>query len=141
MKGPFSGGYPKAETLVQKRSGRLRAYAVPSQPRPARRTTKFKCRNCGQRVRVDSALQRRTITCPTCSESIPAPQPGRLWLEICGGILIFMVGVGFGHGPFARHWLPVAAPGAVMQQHGKKAPASKESAQQPGWFASQEDGN
>jgi hypothetical protein len=72
---------------------------------------------------------------------VPAPRPGRLWLEICGGILVLVAGFALGHGALPRHSVPVATPAAVLQERGKKAPATKASAQKPNWFASQDDDN
>jgi len=125
--------------MDRKPSGRLRAYAVQSDPRPARRATKFKCRNCGQKVWVDAALARTAIACPSCEQQMRAPQPGRLWLEICGGIILFLSGVAIGHAPFGRTYLPVRAPASVVQDDGKKGQATKQDTRKPHWFGQSDD--
>jgi DNA-directed RNA polymerase subunit RPC12/RpoP len=125
--------------MDRKASGRLRAYAARSGARPARRATKFKCRNCGQKVWVDAALARTAITCPSCEHQVPAPQPRRILLEICGGIILFLSGVALGHAPFARTYLPIRAPASIIQDHGKKKPVTKQDAPKPRWFADQSD--
>lgn len=70
---------------------------------------------------------------------MPAPQPGRIWLEVCGGIILFFAGVALGHAPFAKTYLPVRAPAALIQEHGKKGPVTKQGATRPRWFADQSD--
>ncbi|MEO5718365.1 MAG: hypothetical protein ABIR29_07315 [Chthoniobacterales bacterium] len=126
---------------MHKPIGRLRAYAVPSDPRPARKANKFRRRNCGQKVWVDAALARTVITCPTCRQPVPAPQKGRLWLEVCGGVILFLAGFSIGHGPLQNSFRRVAAPAAVIQENGKKGAPTDEAAPKPHWFASQSDDN
>ncbi len=120
-------------------AGRLRGYAVPSGPRPDRKATKFRCRNCGQKTWVDAALAREAITCPTCRQQVRAPQPGRLWLEVCGGVILFLSGFAIGHAPLGNRALPLGAPAPIIQEDGKKGPVTKEAALKPRWFAAQSD--
>jgi ribosomal protein S27E len=125
--------------MDRKPSSHLRAYAVRLGPQPERRATKFKCRNCGQKVWVDAALARTAITCPSCEQQMRAPQPGRVWLEICGGIILFLCGVAVSHTPFGRTYLPVGAPASVIPDEGKKGQATKQDAPKPHWLAGEPD--
>ena len=139
MNRPSSGRGPEVTAVGRNPAGRLRGYAVPSDPRPTQKATKFRCRNCGQKVWVDAALAREVVTCPTCRNQIRAPHPGRLWLEVCGGAILFLSGFAIGQGQYAKVQPPLPVPAAVIQEDGKKGPVTKEAVPKPRWFASQAD--
>ncbi|MGH8094444.1 MAG: hypothetical protein ACREIF_13410 [Chthoniobacterales bacterium] len=58
---------------------------------------KYRCNNCGHKVLVDATRASLPVTCPTCEQVITPPRRGRLWLEIAGGPLIFLLGIAIGH--------------------------------------------
>ena len=141
MNRPSLGRDPEVPAVGHKHAGRFRGYAVPADPRLTEKATKFRCRNCGQKVWVDAALAREVITCPTCKNQIRASHPGRFWLEMCGGVILFLSGFAIAHVPWANLRTAPPAPAAVLQDDGTKAPVKAESVPKPRWFASQADGN
>lgn len=134
MNRPSLGRDPEVPAIRNK--PRLRGYAILSDSRPARKATKFRCRNCGQKVWVEAALAREVINCPTCKNPIHASHAGRLWLEVCGGVILFLAGFAIGHGPPANLPTSPLAPAALVQDEIKKAPAKTESVLKPRWLAS-----
>lgn len=134
MNPPLLGLSPSENPMRRKSTGRLRAYAVEAAPRTSRKATRFKCRNCGQKVLVDRTLWRPAITCPTCQEIVLAPRRGRLWLEAVGAILIFLVGLGVGHQTFRQHPDATAAT-TIVKEEGIAAKATKAPTRiMPRWF-------
>jgi ribosomal protein S27E len=116
----------------------MSAYAVPSAPGPTRKTVKFKCRHCGQKVLVDAALSRKAITCPTCRQIVPAPQPGRLWIELCGAVIVFLFGLAIGHGlPGGKSIVPppAVAPAAIAPQKAPAKTTKPDRQHLPNWFS------
>ncbi|MEO7168299.1 MAG: hypothetical protein ABI787_12865 [Spartobacteria bacterium] len=70
---------------------------------------------------METTLSRSAITCPTCQELIPAPQRTRLYLEVGGGILVFVAGVMIGHGWLQKSTLPPPLASALIApKHGEE---------------------
>ena len=113
----------------------MRAYAVASSPRPKRKTARFRCHHCGQKVLVDRALRRAAISCPRCKQLVPAPQRGRLWLELCGGAILFLAGLTIGHTVATKAPLPVPASATVLPNGASEKKAAKTQEPKPAWFA------
>ncbi|MEO7723328.1 MAG: hypothetical protein ABIU29_01360 [Chthoniobacterales bacterium] len=65
-----------------------------------------------------------------------APQPGRLWLEICGGVILFLAGFAIGHAPLGHRAFLSAS---VIQEDGKMGALTEEAALKPRWIAPQSD--
>lgn len=139
MNRPPSGRHPGARETSHRPSGRVRAYTLHSRSRPAPRTTKFRCRNCGQKVCADASLSRISITCPRCKEQVRAPQLLRYWLEICGGIVLFLSGLAIGHTAFGKGGFSAPAPAPLTQDAGNKESATKQDPPKPHWLVGSTD--
>lgn len=137
MESGTRGPVAPEQIMSRKRSGRLRAYAVQSNPKSARRAIRFKCRHCGQKVLVAAKLARTAITCPTCEQLVPAPQPGRFWLEICGGVFIFLIGVAVGHSTGVISHPQVRNPASAIQRDGTEQVAPPRHLE-AAWLANEE---
>jgi DNA-directed RNA polymerase subunit RPC12/RpoP len=122
------------------RRKRSRGYAVAAAPRPTRKGVRFRCTNCGQKVLVDRSLRRAAITCPTCQELIPAPRHGRIWLEICGGAILFVAGLAIGYAPFSKPPLSASTAATVLPNGKSHQPHTKSNQPKPAWFTNNQDG-
>ena len=125
--------------MRRKNSGRLRAYAVQAAPKPPRKVIRFKCRNCGQKVLVDAALRREAIACPTCQNTVVAPRPGRLWLEMVGAVLIFLIGLALGRASDRPVPLPSASQAIIMKDGGANPATSPATGPKPHWYSAASD--
>ena len=130
----------RSQPARRKHSGRLRAYAVASTPRLGRKTRRFRCRNCGQKILVERALRRAAITCPTCQELVPAPKLGRIWLELCAGAILFLAGFVIGHLSASKPVVPTSTAGAVLPGGKTQQAHTKSKPPKPSWFTNNQDG-
>ena len=64
---------------------------------------KFTCPHCKQRMWTEAHTSGTALDCPTCGKSLTVPRTKtRLWLEIVGGIMLFLFGLAAGTAPSAK---------------------------------------
>ncbi|HEV8423038.1 MAG TPA: hypothetical protein VGQ40_06810 [Chthoniobacterales bacterium] len=65
---------------------------------------------------------------------------GRIWLELCAGVILFLGGLALGHVSAGKPVVPTSAVAAVLPGGKSQHAQTKSKPPKPSWFTNNQDG-